>query len=47
MSNTPVEGGFYTCALIQLANISYSLAWSLDFDLSVNTFDEDQGQMQC
>jgi len=28
----PIEGGFYSCALIHLANISYRLGRSLDFD---------------
>ena len=30
--NKNVEEGFYTCALVHLANISYRLGRSLDFD---------------
>jgi len=32
LNNAPVEEGFYSCALIHLANISYRLGRSLDFD---------------
>jgi hypothetical protein len=30
--NKSIEEGFYTCALVHLANISYRLGRSLDFD---------------
>lgn len=29
---SPIEEGFYSCALIHLANISYRLGRSIDFD---------------
>jgi len=32
LNNAPIEEGFYSCALIHLANISYRLGRSLDFD---------------
>jgi hypothetical protein len=32
MNNAPIEEGFYSCALIHLANISYRLGRTLDFD---------------
>ncbi len=32
INNAPIEEGFYSCALIHLANISYRLGRSLDFD---------------
>ena len=32
MNNAPIEEGFHSCALIHLANISYRLGRTLDFD---------------
>jgi hypothetical protein len=32
LNNAPIEEGFYSCALIHLANISYRLGRTLDFD---------------
>jgi predicted dehydrogenase len=32
INNAPIEEGFYSCALIHLANISYRLGRTLDFD---------------
>jgi len=32
VQNSPIEEGFYSCALMHLANISYKLGRSLDFD---------------
>jgi len=39
--NTTVEEGFYSCALIHLANISYRLGRSLDFDPVKQIFVDD------
>jgi hypothetical protein len=38
LNNAPVEEGFYSCALIHLANISYRLGRSLDFDPASMSF---------
>jgi len=32
LNNAPIDEGFYSCALIHLANISYRLGRTLDFD---------------
>ena len=37
----PIEEGFYTCALVHLANISYRLGRSLDFDPQAMRFKND------
>jgi hypothetical protein len=39
--NKNVEEGFYTCALVHLANISYRLGRSLDFDPKTMKFTND------
>ncbi|MFO7670147.1 MAG: gfo/Idh/MocA family oxidoreductase, partial [Bacteroidales bacterium] len=39
LNNAPIEEGFYSCALIHLANISYRLGRTLDFDpVAMNFF---------
>jgi predicted dehydrogenase len=39
LNNAPIEEGFYSCALIHLANISYRLGRTLDFDpVALNFF---------
>jgi hypothetical protein len=40
--NKSIEEGFYSCALIHLANISYRLGRSLEFDPATLTFPKDQ-----
>jgi hypothetical protein len=42
LNNAPIEEGFYTCALIHLANISYRLGRSLDFDPATMKFIKDE-----
>jgi len=37
----PIQGGFYTCALVHLANISYRLGRSLNFDPKSQKFIND------
>ena len=39
--NKSIEEGFYTCALVHLANISYRLGRSLEFDPATLTFPKD------
>jgi hypothetical protein len=41
MLTAPVKEGFYTCALVHLANISYRLGRSLDFDPHTQSFVND------
>lgn len=41
LNNAPIEEGFYSCALIHLANISYRLGRTLDFDPIKMTFISD------
>jgi predicted dehydrogenase len=38
VNNAPIEEGFYSCALIHLANISYRLGRTLDFDADAMRF---------
>ncbi len=40
-NNAPIEEGFYSCALIHLANISYRLGRTLDFDPNTMKFISD------
>jgi len=42
LNNAPIEEGFYSCALIHLANISYRLGRSLDFDPVAMKFPDDE-----
>ena len=42
LNNAPIEEGFYSCALIHLANISYRLGRSLDFDPVAMKFPGDE-----
>jgi len=42
LNNAPIEEGFYSCALIHLANISYRLGRSLDFDPVTMKFPGDE-----
>ena len=39
--NKGIEEGFYTCALVHLANIAYRLGRSLDFDSKTMKFAND------
>ena len=41
-TNANIEEGFYSCALVHLANISYRLGRSLDFDPVTMTFPHDK-----
>lgn len=38
LNYAPIEGGFYSCALIHLVNILYRLGRALDFDPVALTF---------
>jgi hypothetical protein len=42
INNAPIEEGFYSCALIHLANISYRLGRSLEFDPGTMRFKDDR-----
>ncbi|HET9485865.1 MAG TPA: Gfo/Idh/MocA family oxidoreductase [Chryseosolibacter sp.] len=42
MVTSPIEEGFYSCALIHLANISYRLGRTLHFDTETQTIKNDQ-----
>jgi len=42
INNAPIEEGFYSCALIHLANISYRLGRTLDFDPETMKFIRDE-----
>ena len=42
INNAPIEEGFYSCALIHLANISYRLGRTLDFDPETMKFIHDE-----
>ena len=42
VNNAPIEEGFYSCALIHLANISYRLGRTLYFDPDIMRFKQDE-----
>ncbi len=42
LANGNIEEGFYSCALVHLANISYRLSRSLDFDPATLRFPHDE-----
>jgi hypothetical protein len=45
--NANMDEAFYSCALIHLANISYRLGRSLEFDPETLTFPRDKEATAC